>query len=231
MRILIAEDDASLGGFCSQRSGSGALCRGRIVRREQARALASELDYDLVVLDLNLPRLDGVAILKDVRSRKADLPILVLTGRGRIEDRVHASTVAPTTTSSSLFPSRNYRPESGPYCEEVACPLNPCSRSRTSSWTGLKGGVRGEAALLSSLPTHRLSLRPSLLSFREVSSDFDPKSERKLLRCSYLARVSRVLFGSIATRFVPAGAVKWNDVSLPSTKTWPRRVCLLPKTA
>jgi DNA-binding response OmpR family regulator len=55
---------------------------------EQARALASELDYDLLVLDLNLPRLDGVAILRDVRSRKTDLPILVLTGRGRIEDRV-----------------------------------------------------------------------------------------------------------------------------------------------
>jgi len=40
------------------------------------------------VLDLNLPRLDGIAILKDVRSREAQLPILILTARGRVEDRV-----------------------------------------------------------------------------------------------------------------------------------------------
>jgi two-component system, OmpR family, copper resistance phosphate regulon response regulator CusR len=55
---------------------------------EQARALASELDYDLIVLDLNLPRLDGVAILKHVRGKKPNVPILVLTARGKVEDRV-----------------------------------------------------------------------------------------------------------------------------------------------
>jgi DNA-binding response OmpR family regulator len=55
---------------------------------EQARALASELDYDLVVLDLNLPRLDGVSILRHVRGKKPGLPILVLTARGRVDERV-----------------------------------------------------------------------------------------------------------------------------------------------
>ena len=55
---------------------------------EQARALATELDYDLVVLDLNLPRLDGVSILRRVRAEKPNLPILVLTARGRVDDRV-----------------------------------------------------------------------------------------------------------------------------------------------
>jgi DNA-binding response OmpR family regulator len=50
--------------------------------------LATELDYDLVVLDLNLPRLDGVSILRRVRAEKPTLPILVLTARGRVDDRV-----------------------------------------------------------------------------------------------------------------------------------------------
>ena len=54
---------------------------------EQARALASELDYDLLVLDLNLPRLDGVAILKQVRTKKPNVPMLILTARGKVEDR------------------------------------------------------------------------------------------------------------------------------------------------
>ena len=55
---------------------------------EQARAMAGEFDFDLVVLDLNLPRLDGVSILRYVRTRKPSMPILVLTGRTRVEDRV-----------------------------------------------------------------------------------------------------------------------------------------------
>jgi len=88
MRILIAEDDVALAGFVRKGLEAQHYAEDVSSDGEQARALASELDYDLVVLDLNLPRLDGMAILKDVRSRKADLPILVLTGRGRIEDRV-----------------------------------------------------------------------------------------------------------------------------------------------
>ena len=55
---------------------------------EQARALATELPYDLIVLDLNLPRLDGVSILKEVRGKKPTLPILILTAKGKIDDRV-----------------------------------------------------------------------------------------------------------------------------------------------
>lgn len=55
---------------------------------EQARALASELDYDLLVLDLSLPRLDGLTFLKHVQNKKPSMPVLVLTARGRIEDRV-----------------------------------------------------------------------------------------------------------------------------------------------
>ena len=42
---------------------------------EQARAMAWELDFDLVVLDLNLPRLDGVTILRFLRTRKPSMPI------------------------------------------------------------------------------------------------------------------------------------------------------------
>jgi len=54
---------------------------------EQARAMAGELNYDLLMLDLNLPRVDGVTILRHLRTRKPSLTILVLTSRNRIEDR------------------------------------------------------------------------------------------------------------------------------------------------
>jgi DNA-binding response OmpR family regulator len=88
MRILIAEDDTALAGFVRKGLEAEHYAVDVSADGEQARALATEFDYDLIVLDLNLPRLDGIAILKDVRSRKAQLPILILTARGRVEDRV-----------------------------------------------------------------------------------------------------------------------------------------------
>jgi DNA-binding response OmpR family regulator len=55
---------------------------------ELAREMASENDYDLVVLDLNLPKLDGISVLTAIRPKKPSLPVLVLTARSRVEDRV-----------------------------------------------------------------------------------------------------------------------------------------------
>ncbi len=88
MRILIAEDDAALASFV--RKGLEAEHHAVDVSGdgEQARAMAGELDFDLVVLDLTLPHLDGVSILRFLRTRKPSMPILVLTGRSKVEDRV-----------------------------------------------------------------------------------------------------------------------------------------------
>jgi len=88
MRVLLAEDDTALAGFVRKGLEAEHYAVDVSADGEQARALASELDYDMVVLDLNLPRLDGVAILQHVRNRKPNVPILILTARGRVEDRV-----------------------------------------------------------------------------------------------------------------------------------------------
>lgn len=88
MRILLAEDDAALAGFVRKGLEAEHYAVDTSADGEQARALACELDYDLIILDLNLPRLDGVAILKHVRGKKPHVPILILTARGKIDDRV-----------------------------------------------------------------------------------------------------------------------------------------------
>lgn len=88
MRVLLAEDDAALAGFVRKGLEAEHYVVDVSADGEQARALASELDYDVVILDLNLPRLDGVVILRHVRTRKPSVPILILTARGRVEDRV-----------------------------------------------------------------------------------------------------------------------------------------------
>src|SRR5437868_5226431 len=88
MRILIAEDDAALAGFVRKGLEAEHYAVDVSFDGEQARALATEVDFDLVILDLTLPHLDGVTILRQVRTRKPNLPILVLTARSRVEDRV-----------------------------------------------------------------------------------------------------------------------------------------------
>ena len=57
---------------------------------EALQALEAKRRYDLLILDLNLPNLDGLSLLKQLRLQQSRLPVLVLTARARVEDRVHA---------------------------------------------------------------------------------------------------------------------------------------------
>lgn len=88
MRVLIAEDDPALATFVQKGLEAEHYAVDVTHDGEQAKAMASELDYDLFMLDLNLPRMDGISILRHLRPRKPSMPILVLTSRNRVEDRV-----------------------------------------------------------------------------------------------------------------------------------------------
>ncbi len=88
MRVLIAEDDSALANFVRKGLEAEHYAVDVTTDGEQARAMAGEMDYDLLMLDLNLPRVDGITILRHLRTRKPSMPILVLTSRNRVEDRV-----------------------------------------------------------------------------------------------------------------------------------------------
>jgi two-component system copper resistance phosphate regulon response regulator CusR len=88
MRILIAEDDTALASFVRQGLQAEHYAVDLVEDGEQARAMGSEFDYDLVILDLNLPKLDGVSVLRHLRLKRPSLPVLVLTQRSKVEDRV-----------------------------------------------------------------------------------------------------------------------------------------------
>lgn len=88
MRILIAEDDAALSKSVRQGLEAEHYEVEVYSDGEQAQAAANEQEYDLVILDLNLPKLDGVSILRQLRLKKPTMPVLVLTQRTRVEDRV-----------------------------------------------------------------------------------------------------------------------------------------------
>ncbi len=88
MRILIVEDDAVLtdgllrvfkrAGYAVDHAGNG----------EQAKLLLRDTHYQLVLLDLGLPKLNGLEVLRWLRSVKNEVPVLILTAFDAVEDRV-----------------------------------------------------------------------------------------------------------------------------------------------
>ncbi|HUM05695.1 MAG TPA: response regulator transcription factor [Terriglobales bacterium] len=88
MRILIVEDDTALANFIRKGLEAEHYAVDTAIDGEQGRSMALQFDYDLLVLDLNLPGIDGLAVLKGLRQRKPSLPVMILTTRSRVEDRV-----------------------------------------------------------------------------------------------------------------------------------------------
>jgi DNA-binding response OmpR family regulator len=88
MRILVVEDEAAIADFIER----GLRAEGHAVEvaadgpAGQARALGT--DVDLVLLDVMLPGKDGIEVLRAIRERKPSLPVLMLTARGEVSDRV-----------------------------------------------------------------------------------------------------------------------------------------------
>jgi len=90
VQVLVAEDDVPLAHFL-QRGLQGESYAVDIVHDGEAAVQATTgSKYDLLILDLNLPKLDGVSLLKQVRPLNPHLPIMVLTARSGLEDRVMA---------------------------------------------------------------------------------------------------------------------------------------------
>jgi two-component system copper resistance phosphate regulon response regulator CusR len=89
-RILIVEDDVPLGKFLSRTLKLKLFSVQVTLDGETAWEALQASTYDLVLLDLNLPRIDGMVLLKQVRLSQPGLRILVLTARNRTEDLVLA---------------------------------------------------------------------------------------------------------------------------------------------
>ncbi len=88
MRVLLVEDDKAVANFVKKGLEAEQYAVDIAAEGDEAQYMAEEFDYDLLILDLNLPTIDGIEVLQKVRAKKANLPILVLTARNRVEDRV-----------------------------------------------------------------------------------------------------------------------------------------------
>jgi two-component system, OmpR family, copper resistance phosphate regulon response regulator CusR len=89
-QVLIVEDDEALSGFLADELRSQGFAVEQIPDGGAAlSALTGKQRFDLLILDLNLPKIDGISVLRSARSTHPKLPILVLTARNRVEEKVH----------------------------------------------------------------------------------------------------------------------------------------------
>lgn len=90
MKILLVEDTPDLAEAIAERLRADGHAVDWLTDGEQANKLLSYQDYSLVILDLGLPKLDGMRVLQLLRERKNKTPVMILTARSGIDDRVNA---------------------------------------------------------------------------------------------------------------------------------------------
>ncbi len=88
MRILLVEDDHSLGSALRDQMVSDGHAVDWMTGLEDALAVARSVSCDLVLLDLGLPDGHGLDLLRDLRQRRSPVPVIILTARDRISDRI-----------------------------------------------------------------------------------------------------------------------------------------------
>jgi len=88
MRVLVVEDDQRVASFIQKGLEEEGLAVDVLPDGDEAGVQAQMVDYDCVVLDLMLPGRSGFQVLRDIRSRKAELPVLILSAQASPEERV-----------------------------------------------------------------------------------------------------------------------------------------------
>ena len=88
MRILLVEDDRMIGAAVVQALKDAAYAVDRVMDGQTAFEAAEAEAYDLALLDLNLPAVDGLDVLRRLRKAGRMVPVLVVTARDGVDDRI-----------------------------------------------------------------------------------------------------------------------------------------------
>jgi two-component system response regulator TctD len=88
MRVLLIEDNVSLSLWMAKSLRESGLVVDRAFDGAEADHVLLTQEYDIVLLDLALPRVDGLVVLRRLRARQCRVPVIVITAKGSIEDRI-----------------------------------------------------------------------------------------------------------------------------------------------
>src|SRR2546425_10740655 len=88
MRILVVEDDAKIASFVANGLKQSGYAVDHCSDGEEALFRAHTVSYDAAVVDLMLPKLDGLSIIQQLRAKGIGIPVLILSAKATVDDRV-----------------------------------------------------------------------------------------------------------------------------------------------
>lgn len=88
MRILVVEDDPKIASFVSRGLKEAGFAVDHAPDGETGLALAESTDYDAAVVDIMLPKLDGISLVRRLRAARSAVPVVFLSARSSVDDRV-----------------------------------------------------------------------------------------------------------------------------------------------
>jgi DNA-binding response OmpR family regulator len=89
MRILVVEDERRLAGIIKRGLMEEGYSVDNAYDGEEAEYMAESIAYDLIILDIMLPKKDGITVCRDLRIKKVNAPVLILTARDSVVDKVN----------------------------------------------------------------------------------------------------------------------------------------------
>src|SRR5262245_43576256 len=88
MRILVVEDDGKIASFVVNGLKQSGYAVDRCADREEGLARAQAISYDALIMDVMLPKLDGLSAIQELRAHGVRAPVLVLSAKASVDDRV-----------------------------------------------------------------------------------------------------------------------------------------------
>lgn len=88
MRILLIEDDVKIAGFIIKGMNEAGFIIDHAEDGESGYAMASHSEYDCAIIDIMLPKLDGLSIIEKIRDNKISLPVIILSAKHTLDDRI-----------------------------------------------------------------------------------------------------------------------------------------------
>ena len=88
MRILLIEDDLKIASFISKGMNEAGFIIDHAEDGEAGYSMAISNEYDCAIIDIMLPKLDGLSVIEKLRSKKINLPVIILSARRSLDDRI-----------------------------------------------------------------------------------------------------------------------------------------------
>src|SRR5437762_3893857 len=88
MRVLIVEDEKKLASFIRKALQAEGFAADLLHHGDEALAAAAATTFDVIILDIMLPGRDGLSVVRQLRARNVATPVLLLTARGAVNERV-----------------------------------------------------------------------------------------------------------------------------------------------